>query len=168
MTQKEIPTPRLLLRPLQKGDEAAVMQLLRCDAVKATYMIPDLTEAEAKALFARYYQLSKGKERFLRAISSEGRFIGWIHDTEICDTAMELGWALLPSDWGRGYATEAVKAAIGALQAVGFGCVYAGAFAENKASLRVMQKAGMHLMDKTEQLEYRGKCHTCLYYEIYL
>ena len=42
--------------------------------------------------------------------------------------------------------------------------VYAGAFAENPASLRVMQKAGMTLMDKTEDLEYRGKTHHCIFY----
>jgi len=42
----------------------------------------------------------------------------------------------------------------------------AGAFAENCASIRVMQKAGMQLMDKTELIEYRGQNRNCVYYGI--
>ena len=159
-----ITTPRLTLRPFQKGDEADTTVILRSERVNPTYMLPDLDEAGAKKLFARFVEMSAKEDRFVAAVCLEDRVIGWLNDTEICDDTMELGWVISPDHWGKGYATEAVRAAIKALHEEGFRVVYAGAFAENPASLRVMQKAGMTLMDKTEDLEYRGKTHHCIFY----
>lgn len=161
---KTVTTPRLTLRPFEKKDEAAAAQILCNDRVKQTYMLPDLDEAGAKKLFEHFVKLSRQEDRFVRAVCLEGALIGWLNDTEISGDSMELGWVIHPDFWNRGYATEAVRAAIEALHREGFGCVYAGAFAENPASIRVMQKAGMHLLDKTEDLEYRGKLHHCVYY----
>ncbi len=164
MFTKPIVTARLSLHALSRADEAAVVELLRSDRVKPTYMLPDLDEAGAKKLFGRFLQLSKSRERLLLGVYLKEKLIGWLNDTEICDDSMELGWVIHPEHWGQGYATEAVRAAIKALHEEGFRCIYAGAFSENKASIRVMQKAGMRLIDKTEQLEYRGKTHHCVYY----
>jgi len=168
MITKPIVTPRLRLHGLEKKDEAAAVQILRSDLVKPTYMLPDLDEAGAKQLFARFLRISNSHERLLLGIYLEDKLIGWINDTEICDQTMELGWVIHPDCWGQGYATEAVRGVLPALQEEGFRCVYAGAFSENTASIRVMQKAGMRLMDKTETLEYRGKTHRCVYYGIRL
>ncbi len=49
-----------------------------------------------------------------------------------------------------------------------FTVVKTGAFTENIASIRVMEKCGMRRFDETEEIEYRGKNHTCVYYEISL
>ena len=46
----------------------------------------------------------------------------------------------------------------------GFATVTAGAFEQNVASLRVMQKCGMVRLEKTDEIEYRGRVHTCIYY----
>ena len=159
-----ITTPRLTLRPFRKGDEADTTVIMRSDRVNPTYMLPDLDEAGAKKLFARFVEMSAKEDRFVAAVCLEDRVIGWLNDTEVCGDSMELGWVIHPDYWGKGYATEAVRAAVKALHGEGFRCVYAGAFTENPASLRVMQKAGMTLMDKTEDLEYRGKTHHCIFY----
>ena len=159
-----ITTPRLTLRPFRKGDEADTTVIMRSDRVNPTYMLPDLDEAGAKKLFARFVEMSAREDRFVAAVCLEDRVIGWLNDTEICGDSMELGWVIHPDYWGKGYATEAVRAAVKALHGEGFRCVYAGALTENPASLRVMQKAGMTLMDKTEDLEYRGKTHHCIFY----
>ena len=164
MLTSTIVTPRLTLRPFREEDEAAAVAVLCSDCVKPTYMLPDLDEAGAKKLFERFLALSAKEDRFLVAVCLEDRLIGWLNDTEICDDTMELGWVIHPDYWGQGYATEAVRAAIKVLHEEGFRIIYAGAFSENKASLRVMQKAGMVMQDKTEDLEYRGKVHHCLYY----
>ncbi|WP_426185771.1 GNAT family N-acetyltransferase [Microbacterium sp. TWP3-1-2b2] len=67
---------------------------------------------------------------------------------EVADDAKgvqaELGWALDPAYVGRGYATEAVRAAID----VCFGTlrlhrVHAGCFADNEPSWRLMERIGM-------------------------
>ena len=44
--------------------------------------------------------------------------------------------------------------------------VRCGAFSENTASIRVMEKAGMVREDFTEDIEYRGIMHHCVYYSI--
>jgi RimJ/RimL family protein N-acetyltransferase len=41
--------------------------------------------------------------------------------------------------------------------------VTAGAFEDNLASLRVMEKCGMQPMEHTDTIEYRGCEHLCLY-----
>ena len=163
-----IVTTRLSLHVLRRADEAAVCEILQSERVKPTYMLPDLDEQGAKKLFARFLQISASGERLLLGVYLEETLIGWLNDTEVCDDTLELGWVIHPDFWGRGYATEAVRAAIRALHEEGFRVVYAGAFAENKASIRVMQKCGMHLLEKTEQLEYRGALHDCVYYGITL
>ena len=77
-----------------------------------------------------------------------------------------MGYALLPGYWGRGYTTSALKEALKTLFARGFETVKAAAFEENHASLRVMEKAGMHPNGETENVEYRGTNHLCRYCEI--
>ena len=77
---------------------------------------------------------------------------------------MEVGYLIHPEYHGKGYMTEALIAFIQDLFSLGLEEVIAGAFEENPASLRVMQKAGMTLLDKSDELEYRGKVHRCIYY----
>jgi len=77
-----------------------------------------------------------------------------------------MGYAYLPAYYNRGYATEAFSGAIDYLLSHGFTTVLAGAFSENPASLRVMEKCGMIKQDFTDEIDYRGVTHTCVYYTI--
>jgi [ribosomal protein S5]-alanine N-acetyltransferase len=57
--------------------------------------------------------------------------------------AIEAGWAIVPSRWGRGYATEVGAAAVElAFRGLGAADVVAYALPENLASRRVMEKLG--------------------------
>lgn len=49
---------------------------------------------------------------------------------------------------------------------MGYKQVITGAFEENIASRRVMEKCGMILTESEEKIEYRGKVHRCVYYLI--
>ena len=88
------------------------------------------------------------------------------NDTEIVDSTVEMGYVISPSHQNKGFCTEAMCGAIEHLFEKGFSEVVCGAFEENAASLRVMQKCGMKLLDKTDVIEYRGKDHKCIYYSI--
>jgi [ribosomal protein S5]-alanine N-acetyltransferase len=56
----------------------------------------------------------------------------------------EIGWAVHPHDWGKGYATEAARAMLGfAFSQPGVHRVVAFCNAFNTASYRVMEKLGM-------------------------
>ena len=158
-------TERLRIKPISLDDEEAVLDLLTDKTVGKTYMLPDYQSAEeAEPLFRRLVQLSADASRYVAGVYLDGKFIGMMNDTEIKGTQIEMGYAYLPDFYGCGFATEAFKGAIDYLFSHGFATVLAGAFSENLASLRVMEKCGMIRQEYTDEIEYRGKTHTCHYY----
>ena len=161
----EFQTRRLRVGPMDEGQLPALTALLTDDTVNQTYMVPDFASAaEAEALARRLMELSRNPERFMAGIFLEDALIGIIHDVEIKGDAVELGYALLPAYHNRGYCSEALRGAVAWLWERGFRKVIAGAFEENPASIRVMKKCGMTLQPETENIDYRGKLHRCVYY----
>lgn len=152
------------LRAFVEADWPRAATLLTSKDVNKTYMLPDFETAEqARPLFDRLMQLSVDEQRYVRAMEENGEFVGFCNDVERKGDTVEIGYALCPDRWGRGYATAALKLAIADLFALGFAQVVAGAFVENSASLRVMEKAGMTPIEQTDDIDYRGRTHTCVY-----
>ncbi|MBO4925138.1 MAG: GNAT family N-acetyltransferase [Clostridia bacterium] len=160
-----IATPRLTLRPLEDGDRAALLRICGDERVKSTYMLPDFADAaQAEAFFRRLQALSASAEHFLYGIClNGGGLIGLLNDCEMDGNRIELGYFIAPEHWNRGYATEALGAAIRELFRMGYGCVTAGYFAENAASRRVMEKCGMRPLAEESMISYRGRDRRCLY-----
>ena len=164
---KTINTERLTLGTIEEKDRADVVAILRNDIVKKTFMLPDFESDEAAGkLFLRLAELSHDDGRSVFGVFLDGKLIGFMNDTEINGDELEMGYALHPDYYNKGYATEAFGGAIEYLFSRGFRRVTAGAFAENPASMRVMEKCGMTRMDKTDEIEYRGATHKCIYYMI--
>ena len=69
---------------------------------------------------------------------------------------------------GRGFATRALDLSINYLLSIGYKEIVCGAFETNLASIRVMEKAEMKKMLKTDYIEYRGKTHKCVYYSYHI
>lgn len=160
-----IKTERLILNMLSDKDAEAALDLLTNDIIKKTYMLPDFEKrADAIPLFQRLMAFSQGSDRFLRGIYLNDYLIGYINEVEKDDQFIELGYVLHPKYHNQGYMTEALAATFEPLFKKGFNEVICGAFEGNKASLRVMQKAGMKLLERTDDIEYRGKVHRCIYY----
>jgi [ribosomal protein S5]-alanine N-acetyltransferase len=65
--------------------------------------------------------------------------------TDIHRNSAEIGYWLGEPYWGKGYATEAVKLLTEYAFNIGLIRVFAGVFAHNKASQRVLEKAGYTL-----------------------
>lgn len=163
----ELKTRNLTLHPLAPSDLEDALAIFYSDKVKATYMLPDFPAREnAVKLFDRLLALSHGTEHLVLGIYREDRLIGILNDTGTDGGTVEVGYALHPDHWNRGYATEALSTVIAELFRLGFSTVRAGFFEENPASGRVMAKSGMYRIDLTEMIEYRGKSHRCIYYEI--
>ena len=163
--RKPIKTPRLVLRAMEATDRDQLVSIFTNDTVKQTYMVPDFESREAaELLFERICELSHREDRYVFGIYLQNTLIGLLNDAEISDKTIEMGYALHPNYYNQGYATEAMRATMDYLFGVGFEEVLAGAFEENPASLRVMQKCGMQKLDKTDLIDYRGKTHTCIYY----
>lgn len=160
-----IKTERLVLQPIGVADLADLVELLTDDIVKKTYLLPDFSHPEAARKMAeRVRDLSRDPSRHVAGIYLDGQLIGLLNETEIGGSTIEIGYALLPAYHNRGYCTEALTEAIGYFFAHGFSQVSAGAFEENIASIRVMEKSGMSKIDRWDEINYRGKTHRCVYY----
>lgn len=158
-------TKRLRVGPMDEVHLPALTALLTDDTVKQTYMVPDFgSRGEAEALARRLTELSQNPARHMAGIFLEDALIGIIHDVELKGDGIELGYALLPAYHNRGYCSEALRGAVNWLWEHGFRKVIAGAFEENLASIRVMEKCGMVRQPETENIDYRGKLHRCVYY----
>jgi len=153
------------LRILTETDETALVELLTSDRIKKTYMLPDfLRREDAVPLARRLMQLSREESRFVRGMEENETLVGFLNDVEIESGSVELGYVVHPDHWGKGYATAALKQAIEELFRLGYREVTCGAFEENPASIRCMEKAGMRRLEKSDRIEYRGKVHRCVYY----
>jgi RimJ/RimL family protein N-acetyltransferase len=69
---------------------------------------------------------------------------------------IKIGYTIAPASQGLGYATEAVRALVGYAFELGAELVRAYADADNAASIRVAEKAGMTLVEKIEHRDSEG------------
>ena len=162
-----IETTRLTGKPLSDKDQAACVEILTDTTVAQTYMVPDFaSEEEAVRIFRRLQTLSLSDKHYVVGLYLDEVLIGWISKVEQEDHAIELGYVLHPRYHSQGYMTEALQAVIADLFSRGYDEVVAGAFEENGASIRVMEKCGMMKLERQEEIEYHGKVHRCVYYSI--
>ena len=81
---------------------------------------------------------------FAAYFNNSDEFIGWFQfevDKEI-DDAIEIGWRIKKQHWGNGYATE-IAIVLAEKGMVMGKTIVARTMKENKASIRVMEKAGL-------------------------
>ncbi|RKW70558.1 N-acetyltransferase [Galactobacter caseinivorans] len=142
-------TERLSLRRATLADMDAMWEYRRLDSVGEWLGWHPVDRADWDATFP-----SKLGPQLV--VELEGRIIGdlmiLVGDAwgqrevkeQAAGTEAELGWVFHPDFGGRGYATEAVHAAIGiSFEQVGLRRVTAGAFFANEASWRLMERVGM-------------------------
>jgi len=107
-------------------------------------------QKEVLPAFLAYYQRYEGCGFWAAIEKATGEFLGWFHFRPRPDAApgeVELGYRLCKSAWGRGYATEGSRELIRrGFTESGVQRVTAEAMAVNRASRRVMEKAGLKLV----------------------
>ncbi|MFD0273694.1 GNAT family N-acetyltransferase [Kitasatospora sp. NPDC127111] len=99
-------------------------------------------------ILREYDELPDGQGCFAAVEKSSGTFVGWVSlrpATSVgLDGGTELGYRMLPSVWGLGYATEGARALVRhAFGALGVDRIAATTMTVNTASRRVMEKAGL-------------------------
>lgn len=160
-----IDTKRLVLKPMGDCDQDDMLQILSDNQIKKTYMLPDYeSEEQVINLFKRIQSYTQKENRIDCGVYLDGKIIGFANTVEIKDNTIEIGYVIYPTYWNQGYATEMLTALIQKIYEMGYEEVLTGAFEENIASQRVMQKSGMVLIDMQDDIEYRGKVHKCVYY----
>ena len=165
--KEQLVASRLVLKPIDKIDQEDMLKIVKDPLVKKSYMLPDFANKnEEELFFQKLINVSHNIERFVYGIYSKNKIIGFLNEVSSDNEEIEVGYFIAPNEWKKGYATEALKAAINELFEMGYKRVIAGHFEDNIASGRVMQKAGMKMIDKTEIITYRNAEHRCLFYQI--
>ena len=160
-------TPSLCLNAITDRDADDFIRMFLDPEIAETYMIPVFRcREDALRLFRVFRDLSAREDRLVYGIFLEGRCIGFLNDVELTEDHVEMGYVIHPEYKNKGFATEAFIALIQEAFRLGFPSVRAGAFEENRASTRVMEKCGLARIPPTEEIEYRGKIHHCVCYEI--
>ncbi len=142
-------TGRLVLRPFVMGDAPSVQHLLGTeDLAKQTLNLPyPFPEGAAEIWIQSTLDDLKAKQGCTLAVERreyEGLMgaVGLIADHKNPGRA-ELGYWIGRTYWGNGFATEAVQRLVqyGRAQ-LSLTDIWARAFSENQASIRVLEKAG--------------------------
>ena len=146
-----IETPRLILRRWKDSDRPAFAAICADPEVMqwlGGVLTPEQAGQRIDRVEATFEALGYG--RFLVERKSDGAFLGWCgvmpcHEsvTPIAGQP-EIGWRLVTTAWGEGYATEAARAALDdAFARVGLAEVLAYTSKANLRSQAVMQRLGL-------------------------
>jgi [ribosomal protein S5]-alanine N-acetyltransferase len=168
----ELETERLLLRKM------------RLDDAEAMFAYASDPEVTRYVLFETHRSLEDSKSFLRLAVEGyeKGDFGGWgvvLKDSGVfvgtCGMEVdpeharaELGYVLAREHWGRGLVPEAVRAVIRfGFRRLGLNRLGARCMAENTASARVMEKAGMTYEGTLRELEFiKGAYRDMKFYSI--
>lgn len=141
-------TNRLAVRPKEAGD-APAMHTVYSDAEVMRYSGGAFTTLERTRTFVAAHvrhQESYGFSMWSLVRRTTGDLVGDVGFL-VCDQGVEIGWHLRRASWGRGYATEAARACLAhGFDRLGFSRVLAFVEIPNTASVRVIEKLGMHVV----------------------
>lgn len=172
----QLPTPCLLLRDFREEDLSDVYAL-RSEPEVARFMgfAPETSEQSRTWLEAVIlHNQKRPREAYNLAIvhRAEQRVIGWIgigRSGRYPDEGeLGFGYMLHRAYWSQGYMPEAVRAILAfGFRALGGRRASAWCYADNRASARVLEKAGLHFVRRFHDTEpVSGQLATCLEYAI--
>ena len=145
-----IRTERLILRPWRESDLPAFAEQ-NADADAMRFLAGPLTRAESDAYVARAraHVAEYGFGKWAVEAPGMAPFIGAVGLTLVrfeaaFTPAVEIAWRLHRDVWGRGFATEAARAAIAdGFDRLGLEQIVAMTALGNRASVAVMERLGM-------------------------
>jgi ribosomal-protein-alanine N-acetyltransferase len=149
-TPPSLRTERLVLRPWRPSDRAPFAEI-GADPRVMRHLGPLLTRAQSDALVDRIeaHFAEHGFGLWALELPGVAAFAGFVGLSNARFAApftpcVELGWRLAAAHWGRGYATEAARAAAQfGFDRVGLREIVAFTTVANRASRAVMERLGM-------------------------
>lgn len=146
------------MRGFEVGD-AEAFYLLNADpdVIRYTGEPPCESVASARAAIATYPDWERyGIGRWATVHKDSGRVVGFSGLKYLPERdEVDLGYRFLPRYWGKGLATEASRACLDyGFKVLGLKRIVGFAFAENVASLRVLNKLGFR---RQEPVSYEGE-----------
>jgi len=157
----ELETARLKLRRWRDADRAPFAALNADPAVMEFFPAPQSREASDASIDAWQAQLeSRGWSNWAVELVESGEFIGFVglsvpRRALPCSPCVEVGWRLARRFWGRGLASEAARAALGAgFERIGLAEIVSFTALGNLRSRAVMERIGMQ--DAHQDFEHPG------------
>ena len=143
-------TERLRLRPVRDEDIDRILEYRNLPEVTRWLLNTKVTPVSFRAAWRR---AADDPDDHSAAVTLNGLVIGTV-SLDVFDgmgqpgmpqrTEARLGYTFDPAHGGHGYATEAVSAMVAyAFNGLGLRRITAGCFADNVASVRVLEKVGM-------------------------
>jgi len=158
-------TERLILRPMEESDLDAYTEMLATPEVGAALHLSGVSRSDAWLGMAQWrgqWEL-RGSGQFAVEERSTGSFVGraGLNRPERDDwPGLEVGWALHPGWWGRGYATEAGAASLAyAFDVMGVPEAFSVILPENVASQAVARRLGLSLVEERVLSSYPAAPH---------
>ena len=151
-------TARLALRPFRMSDAPAIFEFQGdAETMRFTYLAPSLQACVERLVAYEDMRQLNGFAPWTILSTDEKLVLGWGGlGIDPYDQAWgpEVIYALRPSHWGRGLATELVQHTLNfAFSDLHLGLVNAFARPENAASVRVLEKNGFHFRGYEPGLE---------------
>jgi RimJ/RimL family protein N-acetyltransferase len=155
----DLVTARLVLHPLSPGEAG---QIAAGEPDSGARWAPGYPAGGDRAGARRFLNVcaSTGDPRPFGAYEirrrSDGQAVGGVgfHGPADHDGSVTIGYGLIPSVQGRGYAAEALRALLAFARTRGITCVHGDTDHDNVASQHVMTAAGMALAAEDERLKY--------------
>ncbi len=162
-TFRPVPHSERLLFCEMSPSDAEHFYLLNADpeVVRYTGDPPFRDVDHARSFLEQYNEYNNsGFGRWVLKTIHEGQFIGWCGLKRHASGEVDLGFRLLQKEWNKGYATEASQACLElAFNIHRLPYVIGRAMSENKASLRVLEKIGMHFWKETDEDLHCAVCY---------
>ena len=165
-------TERLTLRMMKPSDYKDMYEYSCLPAVTEYLLWEPHNDAEQTREYLNYVKKSYKAGDFYDwavVLNDEKKMIGTCGFTtlDFNHNSAEVGYVINPKYWGQGLAAEAVKCVLEfGFMTLNVHRIEAKYIVGNDSSRRVMEKCGMIQTGELEQIPYRGKDHTCIYYEI--
>ena len=149
-----IETPRLILRAFTEQDIDPLHRILsEPEALRYFPQTEPPSREQVERLIARQLEHWEKYNYGWWAVTlpTDQELMGWCGLQFLPETdETEVGYLLGKTHWGQGFATEAAKASLQfGFGTLGFQTIVAIVHPENKASIRVIEKLGMSLVDRT-------------------
>jgi len=159
------PTERLCFRFFKKEDFQLILKL-NSDPRVMTYF-PEIKDTEAIELdfkrYIGYHRQYPGYGYWHTALKEGQQFVGFFIVKVLPESGeTEIGYRLLPEYWGQGLATEGARAMVNyCFDILRVNRVVGVSHPENKASCRVLEKAGL-------EFQKQGRFYQveCAYYSL--
>jgi ribosomal-protein-alanine N-acetyltransferase len=158
-----VETERFILREFLLSDDKGILELDSSEDVHR-YLgkkpIKNIDQARNVIDFIRQQYVDNGIGRWAIIDKKTNDFVGWtglkfvIEKINNHSDFYDLGYRLIPKFWGQGIATETAKASVEyGFNKLNLNRIYGMAELDNKASINVLQKAGLKFI---ETFNYEG------------